>query len=301
MRFIDKTAAVCVTRDVHYADGIVHANTEPTRRPLLLDVYEPDDAPAGSPRPALVMAFGGAFHRGTKDQDEFDDEGHRNTPVSDYCRAFARRGYAAFSIDYRLVQEDPDPGTTPVILSKHDIPRSRVDHVRRLLGLGPATADMIHAGIEAATDDLSAAFRFVVGNASRFAVDPKRIAVGGFSAGARIALCAAYAEKVPAAAVVSLSGFMSTADLRHWVTDRIGQPPAFLVSGENDLGYVAEQAPVLHDHLEAMRLDHESWRVPGGRHFYPAESHIVRSDGKTSKLETAMAEFLFRTLRLDAV
>jgi carboxylesterase type B len=32
---------------------------------LLLDIYEPDEAPV-APRPALVLVFGGAFQRGTR-------------------------------------------------------------------------------------------------------------------------------------------------------------------------------------------------------------------------------------------
>ena len=201
MGHLDKTHGVHVTRDVLYATAGVNFSTTPTLRELRLDVYEPDGAPVNGTRPALVMAFGGAFHRGNKEADEFDNEGHRNTPVSVYCNEFARRGYVAYSIDYRLVQEDPDPGSTPVFLDKLNIPRSRIDYVRNLLGLPPATSEMIWAGMEAACDDMVKAFRFVQANASRYSVDPGRIAIGGFSAGARIALAAAYCERVPAAAV----------------------------------------------------------------------------------------------------
>ena len=36
-------------------------------------------------RPALVMSHGGAFHRGAKDKDEFEQDGSHNTPVHEYC------------------------------------------------------------------------------------------------------------------------------------------------------------------------------------------------------------------------
>jgi acetyl esterase/lipase len=287
--------AVKVTRDVAYGSARIHVNSTPKERVLALDVYEPDGAPVDGARPALVMAFGGAFHRGTKETDEFDNDGHRNTPVSAYCREFARRGYVAFSIDYRLVQEDPDPGTTSVISDRAGIPRSRVDVVRKMLGLPPATSEMLWAGIEAACDDMVQAFRFVQANAARFGVDPARIVVGGFSAGARTALNAAYGEKIPAAAVVCISGYMADEDLARHVNGT-NPPPAFIVSGENDLDYVARQADPMDRHFSAAGVKHEAWKVPGATHFYPASSVVVGAGGQRSTLEAALAEFVERAV-----
>jgi acetyl esterase/lipase len=296
----EKRYAVKVTSNVAYGTAKVNATKAPAERTLALDVYEPEGGPAGAPRPALILAFGGAFHRGNKETDEFNNEGHRNTPVSGYCREFARRGYVAFSIDYRLVQEDPDPGTTPVIQDRLGIPRSRVDVVRKILGLPPATSEMIWAGIEAACDDMVMAFRFVEANAARFGVDPARIALGGFSAGARTSLNAAYGERVPAAAVISLSGFMADEDLRRHVTGAAGQPPAFIVTGENDLDYVARQFGPMARHFGAVGVPHEAWQVPGGTHFYPAASVVVGEAGRRSTLEEAMTEFVAQALGAPA-
>ncbi len=287
---------VRVTRDVRYGTGRINVSSEPTDRALRLDVYEPIGAGAAL-RPALIMAFGGAFHRGSKESDEFDGASQRNTPVAEYCRAFAARGYAAFSIDYRLIQEDPDPGETPVIQNRNEIPRSRLDYVRELLGLPPATPEMIWSGIEAACDDMAAAFRFVTAHADRYLIDVKRVAVGGFSAGARTALAAAYGEHLPAAAVVSLSGYMSPADLRHWVTGTPGEPSAFLASGEHDLDYIAAQAVAMHAHFESVGTLHESWHIAGASHFYPATSTATRTDGVAARLDDAISTFLMRSMQ----
>ncbi len=292
----EKRYSVKVTSDLEYGMARVNVSTKPKDRQLRLDLYSPDAAPASGGRPAILMAFGGAFHRGNKETDEFDNDGHRNTPVSGYCREFARRGYVCFSIDYRLVQEDPDPGNTPVIKEKASIPMSRVDVVRKILGLPPATVEMLQAGIEAACDDMVMAFRFVEANASKFGVDPKRIAVGGFSAGARTALNCAYGARVPAAAVISLSGFMAGEDLERHVAGDAGLPPAFMVTGENDLDYVARQAGPMDRHFPSAGVAHESWQVPGGTHFYPAGSVVVGAGGRRSTLEEAMAGFISRNL-----
>ena len=288
-----------VSHDIVYGSGRIHASSAPRDRALTLDMYELADSAANRSRPALIMAFGGAFHRGDKKADEFEQDGQRNTPVSDYCRMFARRGYVAFSIDYRLVQEDPDPGTTPVIADPQDIPLSRVAHVRKLLGLPPADAQMVWAGMEAAADDMATAFGFVQAQARTLGIDPRCIAVGGFSAGARTALNACYGERLPAAAVVSLSGYMGDSELARLVMRGQGLPPAFFVYGENDLDYIAHQANPMRQHFEATMVGCEAWQVPGAPHFYPKNSVAVRHDGKVSTVEAAMAAFLDRCNRCD--
>lgn len=285
---------VRIIRDIVYGQGRVGMRTAPRDRALTLDMYAPDDAPKEEARPALIMAFGGAFHRGDKWVDEFEQDGQRNTPVSEYCRRFARRGYITFSIDYRLIPEDPDPGTTPVIADPQNIPLSRVEHVRNLMGLPPADAQMVWAGMEAAADDMSTAFHFVQSAARALRIDPARIAVGGFSAGARTALGACYGDKLPVVGVVSLSGYMGTHELERHVRAGEGLPPALFVCGESDLNYVAAQAPLMHAHFKATAVGCESWQVPGASHFYPASSAAVRHDGKVSNIEAAMADFLDR-------
>src|SRR2546422_9479681 len=198
--FIDKTHGVRVKRAARYATARVNVSTKPAERELLLDVYQPEALAAGARSPALVLAFGGASPRGSRERDRVDGEGQKNTTIAEYCRLFAERGYSSFSIDYRLVQEDPDPGSTPVITSEASIPRSRVDVVRAKLGLPPATFTMLKAGIEAAADDMATAVTFLRANAVRFCVHPHRIALGGFSAGPRTAPTVSYRERGPGAA-----------------------------------------------------------------------------------------------------
>lgn len=173
------THAVRVTSGIKFGEGGVGFDRKrgaAASRDLLLDHYEPIDGPRGE-RPALIMAFGGALNRGSRKDDLFGEPGHVNTPVYEYCRRFAARGYACFSIDYRLMQEAPDPGGTPVVSEDVSAYSERVDHVRSLLGLPPSTQQMIIDAIEAGTDDMAKAIGFVRDKARRFGVDAARIGV----------------------------------------------------------------------------------------------------------------------------
>src|SRR5690606_13861182 len=147
----------------------------------------------------------------------FEVDGRRNTAIAAYCEAFARRGYVCAAVQYRLTPEDPDPAPSGCVADPVSIPRSRIDEVRRLLGLGPATAEMLWRGVEAAANDLDAAISYLRNNASSHGIDPERIAVGGWSAGARTALNVAFAKRAGVRAVISLSGFMATTDIQRLV------------------------------------------------------------------------------------
>jgi acetyl esterase/lipase len=295
----DPSQALRITRDRVYGAARVQIHTRPQERALTLDLYQPADCQPGDRRPTLVMAFGGAFHRGDKRQDEFEQAGQRNTPVSTYCAALARRGYVAASIDYRLVQEDPDPGVTPVIGNPQGIPLSRVAHVRQLLGLPPATAEMVWAGMEAAADDMAQSVAFLKANAHALGLDAARIAVGGFSAGARTALGCAYGERSPVAAVVSLSGFMADDDLVRLVVPGQPLPPALFITGEHDLDYIARQAGRLHEHFGRVGVMSQAWTVPGAGHFYAADRRALDAQGRDAAVGAVVAAFLDEVLGVD--
>jgi predicted esterase len=294
-----ETEGLRIGRDLVYGRARVRLHSQPQDRELTLDLYQPSDCQPGDRRPALVMAFGGAFHRGDKRHDEFEQAGQRNTPVSAYCAALARRGYVAASIDYRLVQEDPDPGVTPVIGNPQGIPLSRVAHVRQLLGLPPATAEMVWAGMEAAADDMAQSVAFLQANAHALGLDAGRIAVGGFSAGARTALGCAYGERSPVAAVVSLSGFMADDDLVRLVVPGQPLPPALFITGEHDLDYIAHQAGRLHEHFGRVGVMSQAWTVPGAGHFYAADRRALDTQGRAAEVGTVVATFLDEVLGVD--
>ena len=170
------------------------ARAQARLRPLLMDAYLPvGDAPPEG-RPTLVLSHGGAFHRGAKDNDEFEQGGSHNTPVHEYCVRFAARGYACFSIGYRLTQERPAPLPRPVKRNRKDVERDRIDFVRGLLGLPPASNEELLLGVGGRLwADVASAFGFIRAHAARWGVDPDRMAIGGFSAGGFASSYAVYA------------------------------------------------------------------------------------------------------------
>ncbi|MEB0058621.1 MULTISPECIES: alpha/beta hydrolase [unclassified Variovorax] len=289
--FIAKRYEVLVERDVRYGEAMVDHGTTPRMRPLLLDIYRPQAAPVMA-RPALVLAFGGAFHRGSRQSDTVIEDGHENTPVSAYCHEFARRGYVCFSIDYRLTPEDPHPGNTPLLLNPMNVNRDRIDFVRGIMGLPPSTPVMIANAMEAAIDDMGTAIDWVHAQAGTLGVNPQQIAAGGFSAGAMMALAATYGQQSPAAAVVALSGAMGLAEMHRYIRSA-DAPPALLFRGENDLPGIGPISHELHLHMQSVGVDHESYVVADGTHFYPRTATAMPVMGdSTSTLEDAMAAFL---------
>lgn len=122
-----------VGREIQFSPDITFA--EPAGETLRLNLARPAGTDRG-PFPAVVCIHGGGFSGGTR--ADYDD----------LCRRFARRGYVAITIDYRL---------SP----KHKWPAH------------------IH--------DCKAAIRWLRAHAKEYAVDPERIAAMGSSAGGHLA------------------------------------------------------------------------------------------------------------------
>lgn len=297
--YLDKVYEVQVTPDVTYGVGGIDFSPErgaARYRALKLDIYQPV-AETSQPRPALIMAFGGAFHRGSKSLEVFEGE-NPSTAVAEYCREFARRGYVCFSIDYRLMQEAPDPGTTPFLLPGQPQSRDRIDFVRNILGLPPSTPQMMANTLEAATDDMTKAVSFVRSQSNTYNVDISRIVVGGFSAGAAIALNSAFAERAPVAAVVALSGRIAGPTLETHVTGVAGKPAMLMYYGEKDLPVILGGIDEMHRHMTKAGVENQFVHVAGQNHFYLRTAAVDRRDGSTTDVETLMAEFLHARLGL---
>lgn len=266
-------SAIRCLPDLPFAEaGIGWSSGQPRQEVLRLDAYLP--AEPGPPRPALVLAFGGAFHRGSKEDDAFPAANATggNTAIAEYCRRFAALGFACFSIRYRLAGDDPAPSPTPVLTRPEGVPLGRIAAVRAIMGLPPATALEMARVMEAGIDDMVAAVAMVRARAAEFGVDPARVVLGGWSAGARCALYAAYAEGVACAGVIALSGAMQAEDVAHYLVPGRPHPPLLLFIAERDLDYVADWAPPTIARFRAAGAEARLLRIPDADHWYQAEA-----------------------------
>lgn len=256
---------------------------------LLMDVYEPagDDAET---RPAVVLAFGGGFVTGER-QD-----------LEEVCRSFARKGYVAITIDYRLF----------------DL-------------FIPVDSNQIHDVVVKAIGDMKAAIRYLRQDAdteNQFRIDAELIFAGGISAGAIVASHVAHldeGDEIPnylaniisnngglegnssdnfeysssVAGLVNYSGALKSAAFVD-----AGSPPQFSVHDEGD-GVVVygnglvSAGPIVFVYLEGSSSMHqqalevgassELITVPGNGHV----SYFFNNAGQyEDEVESRTAEFL---------
>jgi acetyl esterase/lipase len=154
-RYLDPEYGYAVTTDIVYGDAI---NEDGALEQLELDLYLPTNDTA-TDRPAVIWAHGGGFVQGDK------------ASGASWAREFARRGYVAASINYRM---DEDAGGVTVPLDTYELER-----------------------ISWAVSDMKASVRWFRANAATLGIDPGRIAVGGASAGAVTSLSVAVTADDP--------------------------------------------------------------------------------------------------------
>lgn len=286
---------VDVIRDVVYGRGGVNFNAENKERDLTLDVYNPR-VTTTELRPAIILAFGGAFHKGSKEDDSFTVGEGQNTSVSWYAHHWASMGFVTFSIDYRLVPEDPDPGDTPVLCDLETAGTERMLAVRTAMGLGPTTNQLLANGIEAGSDDMAKAARFVQSHSEQWHVDPQRIGLWGWSAGARNALHAVFIEGFPAACLVALSPYVHQRNLKVMLDRPKYTLPVLVASAERDLPHIRNEFGALVDGFNRTLPSVEGIILRDIDHFYPSTSVVDQESDKDITLEQAMTSFLVRTL-----
>lgn len=113
---------------------------------LRLDVLTPPGASSSSRRPLVVWVHGGGFFEGSK-SDTYDE-----------AMSYARAGYVAATVDYRLTAGAGVAGPTRV------------------------------QGVKDATEDLMNAIRFLKQHADAYGIDTSRIVTFGSSAGGALVL-----------------------------------------------------------------------------------------------------------------
>ncbi|MEL6866520.1 MAG: alpha/beta hydrolase [Bacteroidota bacterium] len=143
-RYLDTLfTEVTATKEVKYG---ANTNQSGANTDLLMNIYEPANDTETN-RPLIILAHGGGFAEGAK--EDFDG----------LAQKFAKAGYVAATISYRLIGGVADPSLQKAVVD--------------------------------AVQDMKAAVRyFTIDN--KFNINPNNIFIGGFSAGAVTALHYAY-------------------------------------------------------------------------------------------------------------
>ena len=130
MRYVDPVFPdIVVHEDVQYGEAMGYRGQ---REKLLLDLYLPEGDAEGN-RPAVMLIHGGGFGHGDKQQDLYVAMAGK----------FARRGYVALSIDYRLVN--------------------------------PKNQDKAEAVLDTAVADALTALEWLKGHAEKYGINPEKM------------------------------------------------------------------------------------------------------------------------------
>ena len=145
------------TLDIKYGENYKQDGT--TTQELFMDIYTPE-GDTDTDRPVILMAHGGSFIGGTR------------TDIAENCKAFAKLGYVAISMSYRLLEINASVLMSPGLEFQKEVVRS------------------MH--------DMRAAIRYLrkthAEDGNPYGINPDIIIVGGYSAGAILANHVAYMD-----------------------------------------------------------------------------------------------------------
>ena len=263
--FLDSEFAVVVESDIVYATGAVRSPTV-GEIDLHLDVYRPADANLPALRPGFILIHGGGFTGGSK----------TNATMVALGNAYAARGYVAASISYRLVGDDP-----PTEVFAHD----------------PSSAQSVAAA--AARVDAARAVEWMRDNAASYGIDPDRIAMGGYSAGAITSMGTAYRDPgvdgADVQAVLSLSGGLYGLES----IIEADEAPLIMIHGTADPTVSFSLAEAIEARALSVGLTHEFYPLEGVGHGTPSVLVSTVVDGIT--LADRIRNFLYVHLGLEAL
>jgi acetyl esterase/lipase len=196
LRYRDEVfSSVTKISDLQYGSAPDLANNPVA---LKLDLYEPT-GDAAAKRPAVIWVHGGGYFAGDK----------RVGPAATLSTMFAKLGYVAVSINYRLLAP------------------ARCD-----AGGGVVSA-CFSAAVEAVHDG-QAAVRWLRANAAAYRIDPARIGIGGESAGAITATGVGLSADRPGDS--GNPGYPS--DVGAWVSISGGVPGGIFVDSSDTPGFL---------------------------------------------------------------
>ncbi|MCY1721585.1 alpha/beta hydrolase fold domain-containing protein [Prolixibacteraceae bacterium Z1-6] len=296
-----------VTEGVKYGEGKVKVDNKIATKDLTMDVYYPV-AEAEGPRPAVLLSYGGSFHRGNP-RVPYNGFGGQTTTMSQYAMAYAAEGFTVFTIDYRVAPDNPVVDT-PEGYSDEDLDTgiysapatiAQTNMIRAQMGLEPLAVEnaevVLRATLRGACEDLRTAIRHIKKEATTYHIDPDKIAIGGFSAGGVMSINVAFGMKEEVAAVFTNSGFPVAFKMDKLVTESEKNPPIMMFMADNDLPVVTLATSPFLQILDKNNVEyHFNW-VPGFGHFYPGGAVSLSDKGDKMPVIVRTIEFLKEKLQ----
>jgi acetyl esterase/lipase len=293
--------AVTTERDIVYGTGLINKGDQIISRDLWLDAYLPHGAKF-APLPAVIFTHGGSFHIGSP-RTAYNVGGAQTTSPADYCRLFAGLGYACFAINYRLGPEEPIAsglGYSEDLVERQSISlmMDRVAVIRENLGLreldetNKEDEKRLSDIVLSAAEDLNKALDFVRENADKYNVNPDRIVLGGFSAGAVTSLNVAHGMSAPVAGVFMLSGAPIALKVSEAVATNPAPAPILFFTGQHDLSGAIVATPALVKLYKETGVDMTFSWVPAFGHFYPSGATSLGANGTQLSVEERILKFL---------
>lgn len=214
-----------------------------------LTPYLPD--PSSASGAAVVVAPGGGFRTLS-----MENEG------SNVAKALAAKGVAAFVLKYRLVQTPPDmAGFEQSMKQMFSGAAARPPR--------PSTPEAMATAIAPQLEDARAAFALIRRRAAEWHVDPNRIGMVGFSAGAMLTLTTAVAgQDAKPAFIGDIYGPVAA------MTVPADAPPLFVAVAADDPFFGKGETGIITSWLAAKRPAELHLFEAGGHGFgmYPKET-----------------------------
>jgi dienelactone hydrolase len=204
-----------------YGSRFARNVTEATLTPFLPEPGKANGA-------AVIVAPGGGFRTLSMDNEGWD-----------VARALAARGIAAFVLKYRLNQTPADMG---------EFERSMAAMFSGAARPAPPTFEQSIAGLAPQLADSRAAFALVRARAGEWKIDPRRIGMVGFSAGAMLTMATALAGQEAAPAFIGdIYGPLAP------VTVPANAPPMFAAIAADDPLFAGKGFGLIDSWLAAKR------------------------------------------------
>ena len=214
-----------------------------------LTPYLPD--PSNASGAAVVVAPGGGFRTLS-----MENEG------SNVAKALAAKGVAAFVLKYRLVQ-------TPADMPGFEQSMTRMFSGTAARPPAPSGPQAMAAGIAPQLADARAAFALIRRRAAEWRVDPNRVGMVGFSAGAMLTLTTAVAgQDAKPAFLGDIYGPVGA------VTVPADAPPLFVAVAVDDPFFGGGEVGIVRSWIAAKRPVELHLFEQGGHGFgmYPKET-----------------------------